>query len=121
MAVFFISNCRAVTSGRDRIVTELMASLPVHSYGKCHKNADENSVERCKDADHRQRKLCIISTYKFYLAFENSIDHSYVSEKYYQGLLSGSIPIYLGAPNIERFYPLEGQTPIIKVIPNFCV
>lgn len=93
-----------------------MASIGVDSYGGCFRNADENSVTQCQHlSDHRERKACILSTYKFYLAFENSIDPSYVTEKYYQGLLSGSVPVYLGAPNVEKFYPVTSETPIIKV------
>jgi hypothetical protein len=47
----------------------------------------------------------LIAAYPFYLAIENSISLDYVSEKVYEPLLVGTIPIYLGAPNIEDFLP----------------
>ncbi len=43
--------------------------------------------------------------YKFVVAFENAIDTDFVTERFYDPLISGSVPIYLGAPNIEDFAP----------------
>jgi len=43
--------------------------------------------------------------YKFIIAFENVIDTDYVTEKFYEPLIKGSVPIYLGAPNIDDFAP----------------
>ena len=45
--------------------------------------------------------------YKFVIAFENSRANDYVTEKFYDPLLAGAVPIYLGAPNIETFAPGE--------------
>jgi hypothetical protein len=53
----------------------------------------------------RLTKLNMYSKYKFTLAFENAIARDYVTEKFYEPLLSGSVPIYLGAPNIAEFSP----------------
>lgn len=36
---------------------------------------------------------------------ENSVTTDYVSEKVYDGLVAGCIPIYLGAPNIDSYIP----------------
>ena len=52
-------------------------------------------------------KLRILQKYVFTLALENSIAHDYVTEKFYQPLMTGTIPIYLGAPNIDEFAPGE--------------
>jgi hypothetical protein len=51
------------------------------------------------------RKHQIISRYKFTLAFENAISRDYVTEKFFDPLLAGSVPVYLGAPNVEEFAP----------------
>ena len=39
------------------------------------------------------------------LAFENTIEASYVSEKVYMALQAGAIPVYRGAPNVLEFVP----------------
>lgn len=46
-----------------------------------------------------------MAKYPFYLAFENSECVDYVTEKLWDGLIAGSIPVYLGAPNIDDFLP----------------
>ncbi|XP_072277612.1 4-galactosyl-N-acetylglucosaminide 3-alpha-L-fucosyltransferase FUT6-like [Pyxicephalus adspersus] len=50
----------------------------------------------------------ILSKYKFYLAFENSKDTDYITEKLWKNaLVSASVPIVMGPPraNYERFIP----------------
>lgn len=39
------------------------------------------------------------------IAFENAISKDYVTEKFFNPLVIGSVPVYLGAPNIEDFIP----------------
>ena len=51
------------------------------------------------------RKIKILSHYKFYLAFENLAVPDYVSEKVFEGLFSGSLPVYRGTEGVERFLP----------------
>ena len=86
-------------SGRIEFLTQLMAHLDVHSYGKLFRN-------RKLDGDQgRPSKLDTIGKYKFTLAFENAIAEDYVTEKFYDPLLAGSVPVYLGAPNIDAFAP----------------
>lgn len=42
-------------------------------------------------------KQDVLSQYMFYLAFENTIEEGYVTEKVYDGLIAGTVPVYLGA------------------------
>ncbi len=55
----------------------------------------------------RDTKMEMIARYKFTLAFENSIAKDYVTEKFFDSLLAGSVPVYRGAPNIAEFAPGE--------------
>ena len=41
------------------------------------------------------------SRYKFCIAIENSLATDYVTEKIYDSLAAGCLPIYYGAPNIR--------------------
>ncbi|KAJ3396217.1 Alpha3-fucosyltransferase [Lobulomyces angularis] len=77
---YFASNCGDHT-GRDKFVAELSNYIEVHSFGKCRHNADPT--------------------------LENSYDIDYVTEKFYEPLKVGSIPIYRGAPNVAKFSPHE--------------
>jgi len=86
-------------SSRMECLSELMSCIDVHSYGKLLNN---RSLKKDKG---EMTKLRIQSRYKFSLAFENAIAKDYVTEKFFDPLVAGSIPVYLGAPNIEEFAP----------------
>lgn len=82
-------------------LSELMEYLPVDSYGRWRRNC-------VLDEDKGYiTKFDIIKQYKFTIAFENAISQDYVTEKFFEPLQVGSVPIYLGAPNIDRFSPGE--------------
>src|SRR5262249_35255071 len=53
----------------------------------------------------RPSKLETIARYKFTLSFENACARDYVTEKFFDPLVAGSVPVYLGAPNVEDFAP----------------
>lgn len=107
----FTSNCQlAGAKERYNYLQELMSYIDVHSYGKCFNNRKEpdnlpDSPEWPPIAQRRAKKIQVLSNYKFYLAFENSPIDDYVSEKVYEGLFAGTLPIYRGAPGIHRFMP----------------
>ena len=50
-------------------------------------------------------KVKTMSRYKFSLCFENCVYPGYISEKIFDCLAAGSIPIYLGAPDINSLVP----------------
>lgn len=50
-------------------------------------------------------KLEILSRYRFSLCYENMPMEGYVTEKIFDCLYAGTIPVYLGAPNIDQFIP----------------
>jgi len=86
-------------SRRIEYILQLMMHIDVHSYGKLFRN-------RSLDGDNgRWSRLETMKRYKFTLAFENAIAMDYVTEKFYDPLIAGSVPIYLGAPNIDNFAP----------------
>jgi hypothetical protein len=79
----FVSNCHLVKSGRNEMIEGLSKHIPLHSFGSCFHNME--TVKVGCNQPHYEGKLCAIRQYKFYLSFENSIDDSYVTEKYWQG------------------------------------
>jgi hypothetical protein len=48
-----------------------------------------------------------LSAYRFALAFENSALEGWVTEKIFDCFLAGTVPVYRGAPDIERWVPAE--------------
>lgn len=106
----FVSNCKnAGASGRAQYLKELMKYIDVHSYGGCLNNRQEPSYPKDPKwpqvAQKRARKIKVLSNYKFYLAFENYQVEDYVSEKVFESLIAGALPVYRGAPEIAAFMP----------------
>ncbi|KAL4384041.1 hypothetical protein GQ457_15G013860 [Hibiscus cannabinus] len=93
-AAAFISNCGARNFRLEALVGLEKANIKIDSYGSCHRNRDGN-VD----------KVEALKRYKFSLAFENSNEEDYVTEKFFQSLVAGTIPVVVGAPNIEDFAP----------------
>lgn len=87
-------------SGRIEFASNLMNKIKTDSYGKLLNNRSLSIND-----EGRSTKLSTISRYKFCLSLENSIDRDYVTEKFFDPLLVGTIPIYRGAPNIQEFAP----------------
>ena len=50
-------------------------------------------------------KLKILSQYTFSLCFENTVLNGWVTEKIFDCFAAGNIPVYWGAPDIERYVP----------------
>ena len=73
------------------------APWPMH---KCTRNT--SSGNSCIEPDQLGDAL---RRYRFYLAFENTCETGYVTEKVYNGLDAGVIPVYLGAPDIADYVP----------------
>jgi len=98
--------CAVLISHRDRCsdrvayVKELMRHADIHSYGKVLNNRalPERDLGTAT-------KLKLLRSYKFTLAFENSVCRDYVTEKLFDPFMAGSVPIYRGAPNVEEFVP----------------
>ncbi|XP_071970437.1 4-galactosyl-N-acetylglucosaminide 3-alpha-L-fucosyltransferase FUT6-like [Engystomops pustulosus] len=81
---------------RVEYYTELKKHIKVDVYGKGHLVLPRNQT------------LQTLSTYKFYLAFENSVHEDYITEKFWKNsFIAGTVPVVMGLPrkNYERFAP----------------
>jgi hypothetical protein len=98
-AVLFLSSAHD-RSQRNRYLHELMRRMRVDSYGRLARN------RQIEGSDFGyETKLAVIARYKFCLSFENSIAPDYVTEKFFQPLIAGTVPVYRGAPNVAEFAP----------------
>lgn len=93
----FISNADP-RSNRGARVLELQRHLPVHHYGRW-------PATHGRALPGRAAKLDVLRRYRFALAFENAVAHDYVTEKWFDCLLAGCVPVYFGAPNVAEFAP----------------
>lgn len=104
-AVIFQSS-KLDKSGRAAFVLELSKTIGVDRYGKFNPHAKLQPNRQIAGPDlGRQTKLATIGRYHFCLAFENSVAPDYVTEKMFDPLQAGTVPVYLGAPNVAEFVP----------------
>ena len=101
-AVVFVANNQCNTrSHREKFVTLLKKYVQVDSVSGCLHN--KNWPQDIPRSD----TIRLLERSKVYMVAENSIDNDYVSEKVYDGLVAGAVPIYLGAPNVEGLYSIK--------------
>lgn len=107
------SNCKALNS-REVYIQELMKHIRVDSLGACLKTG---AIRRPTST------LDIMRQYKFYLAIENSNCHDYVTEKLYNALQAGTVPIVSGPPGqdasgYKQFVPNDHSIIHLDKFPN---
>ncbi|XP_074269018.1 glycoprotein 3-alpha-L-fucosyltransferase A-like isoform X1 [Silene latifolia] len=110
LAAAFISNCGARNFRLQALEGLEKSGITIDSYGGCHRNRD-GRVDKVEALKH----------YRFSLAFENSNEEDYVTEKFFQSLVAGTVPVVVGAPNIEDFAPSPGSVLHIKEIDDIAV
>ena len=100
------SNCSSLND-RESYARALGASgLDIHHYGRCLRNRHRPPLPNMPRATSKfQEKLQALGAYKFTLAFENANCPYWITEKAFQPLAAGSVPVYMGAPNIRKFVP----------------
>ena len=109
---------------RTRRINELMRHVPSDSMGGCTASSVPPRVplhgmangpkareyarsKAARPSSFHRNKMANIRGYMFSLAFENARLDDWVTEKVYQALAVGSVPVYWGAPNILDFLPCE--------------
>ncbi|KAG8546415.1 hypothetical protein GDO81_018948 [Engystomops pustulosus] len=96
LVAWVVSNWKATK--RIEYYTELNKHIKVDVYGK-------NNLPLPR---YQIRTVETLSTYKFYLAFENSVHEDYITEKLWRNSFhAGTVPVVMGPPrkNYERFIP----------------
>ena len=90
---------------RINLLVALSKHFPVFSMGRCEQNIapPTGDVGRLGDFEAQQEMK---SKYMFYFALENGVQcPHYVTEKIFDALTRGSIPIYIGWDGFEEYIP----------------
>ena len=95
-ATFIARNCNSRNNREDVVQGLREAGIRVDGLSGC-----LNSMQ----VNNRSDKITLMKPYKFNLAFENGNVVDYVTEKVYEALASGVLPVYMGAPNIQEYVP----------------
>jgi hypothetical protein len=97
-ASFIASNC-SPNNGRGNVVEELTNMFRVDSLGQCQRNAKPPPGTQIAD------KKGMMQKYLLHLAFENTNEEDYITEKLWGTFESGTLPVYMGAPNVREHAP----------------
>lgn len=98
-ASFIASNC-ASRNGREGVVTELMKKLRVDALGGC-----LNNGASLPEGSDQANKESMMNKYLLHFSFENSNEEDYITEKLWGAFTSGTLPVYMGAPNVQDHVP----------------
>lgn len=102
-AAYVASTChKSRAYNREDVVKQLRESeIRVDSLGKCGRLASNNDGVTLHQGNTALESLLLkqtaLNNYMFYLAFENTIEPGYVTEKVLDGLIAGSVPVYYGS------------------------
>ena len=95
---WMISHCGNKYGGRWAYAGELAKHIDVSVYGKCgNLTCPKDQETSCMDSLNK--------SFRFYLAFENSLCAEYVTEKLYRTLKSDMIPIIYGLYDYKTMLP----------------
>ena len=97
LVAWMVSRCAAASKRRD-YVNLLQRYIPVDIYGKCGNHT-------CFPKFSRKCEHLLNTTYKFYLAFENSLCPEYITEKVWLRLKEDVVPIVLGGAEYDKYLP----------------
>jgi hypothetical protein len=82
---------------RTQFIDNILGFFPdlaAHTFGKGRKQELLKKIDGLHD-------------YRFSIAIENSSLPSYITEKFYDCILAGCVPLYYGSPNISDFFPVD--------------
>lgn len=82
--------------------TLLELNIPVDMYGTFWEHNNINIFGEIWN------KLIPLESYKYSIGIENTCEDNYITEKFYDCLLTDTIPIYCGAPNIADYFDNRG-------------
>jgi len=101
---------------RTNLVNKIIESdLPIDIFGRGW-ITDGNRIKGSLD-----KKIDALMNYQFSIGIENSSQKNYISEKFFDPLLVGTVPVYYGCPNIEDVYNKDSFIHLDFLNPDKCL
>ncbi len=102
-AVYMInSSCASPSSKRQKYFAAISKVFPVESLGGCHHNTD---VPEGMTMQTLEGRVALMKQYRFVLAFDGTTEKDHISPIIWEALLSGTVPVIVGADNIRLHLP----------------
>ncbi|ELU10217.1 hypothetical protein CAPTEDRAFT_64958, partial [Capitella teleta] len=104
---WMVSICKT-QSQREYFVKVLQKHIPVDIYGACGElKCGSNNLSTWKTDNCDERLFSNRNSYRFYLAFENSLCEDYISEKLWRTMKMNIIPIVMGSVDYSTLLPRD--------------
>lgn len=113
LAIKFFYGCdiREIYSERYKIINFFSPLLALELYGPGWDKGGKNRIETENIfriyrgfVENKRQKL---KGYKFVFTFENAIFPGYITEKVFDAMFAGCVPVYFGAPDIDKYIPRD--------------
>ncbi|KAG7338590.1 glycosyltransferase family 10 fucosyltransferase [Nitzschia inconspicua] len=102
-AIYIVDNqCTAAATKRAKYFGAMKAKIEVHSYGQCGHNTD---IPEGMTTDTPEGRIALMKQYRVVLAFDVTKSKDHVSEMVWEALMSGSVPVIVGADNLLEHLP----------------
>lgn len=107
--LFYGGGIKEIYSERTRAVNYFsnQAGFDLYGYGwdkVKSENLDSGAIGKCYRGTI-ENKLAVLNKYRFALCFENAISPGYITEKIFDVMNAGCVPIYCGTSDIKNFVP----------------
>ena len=101
---------------KTKLISMIFSDKQWNSFHRLRHNIYQNIKDKSYNIDffgsgcnkRIEFKIEALKDYMFSIVVENSIENDYFTEKLIDCLLSGTIPIYHGTPNIGRYFDING-------------
>jgi hypothetical protein len=107
-----ITGEKALTKGHKlrRNIYDLQQQIAIPNvfYMSRHKSEKDKLMNICNNPTLEGSKIELFDTFKYSLVIENSRQTNYFTEKLIDCLITKTIPIYWGCPNISNFFDITG-------------
>jgi hypothetical protein len=112
-ALFYLYKLCNPPSGRDEMmwrIADKLVDVPLYAAGFCMRNKNRYPVHEVwrsfgYRSDDMMSKVNLIKRFRLAASMENAIAPGYVTEKLFQALYAGTIPVHLSTQDFRRFTP----------------